>query len=744
MKLTLCLAATLALLITAPTNSSAIFDGIPFTKIGELGFIIGLSFVLLVSTLRRELVRRVAHLQARTQKTMFLMLGLAIAIKVAVFIVHPTAGHFESCFRHFNARSGVECSSTFEPHPRLASHSEQFVRRSSDTRFVDFGPRTDENQGVSGSSWRLPFVNDGEFDRGFWSWEPQQKAIETFPFWAEFRGVANTDNGDQVRVSYIGQGRLFIDDEEYSLSPSYGAVSVFISPPVTRQAEINIDYAYLATRLNSDESVPPYAVLRVEKLSERGSEPLSASMPGSLKLVNLLTDAIIGLSIASIGWLLRNRISLLVLSGLLAAVQWVLLQREVTVGFGRLEIELAIPILICGFILLRNRQNINELLAPSIIATGFGLTMQEIYGSTGLRPQLSDVLVRLRGNDHLVYHSLAREMLDSGFLRGGEEVYYFQPGIRYVYFALQYVFGESGVLTGAISVVLIGLGILYVARQLPWGTSLGRTLIQIVAIGSLIVWWSSSHTVQSAIFGLSEFGTWILLLVAFGILLKPNADYRLFLLGLSLGWIVWIRPNQGVAVIAMLILAVAVYVQRGFGWRSAGTWLGFPFAIVIALLPLHNLLYGRTFQLLPGGHLNARQAGWDSVLKAFGDEESRSFIRAQIEGILYFPNVLPDIYSFRLALAVVGFGIVVAAAIIAGVMHWPQQRRLVTLSLLVVLGQTFPFINYTIYRYFPIHNIAIYLTAVLASLLIIARAESIRPQPLAPQRLSGSLDRVSE
>lgn len=736
--------ATLAILIVAPTNSSAIFDGIPFTRIGELGFVIGLSFVLLVSTLRQELIHRGARLRVGTQKTMFVMLGLAITIKVAVFVLYPTAGHFESCFRHFNARSGVECSSTFEPHPRIASHSEQFDRRSSDTRFVDYGPRTGENHGISGSSWRLPFINDGEFDRGFWSWEPQQKAIETFPFWAEFRGVANTDNGNQVRITYLGQGRLFIDDEEYSLPPSYGAVSTFISPPVTKDAEIRLDYAYLATRLNSDESVPPYAVLRMEKLSEEGSEILSASMPGSLKLANLLTDVFIGVSLAVIGWLLRSRIPQLVLSGLLAGALWVLLQRQVMVGFGGLNIELAIPILICGFVLLRNRQNINELLVPSIIATGFGLTIQEIYGSTGLRPQLSDVLVRLRGNDHLVYHSLAREMLDSGFLRGGEDAYYFQPGIRYVYFALQYVFGESGVITGAISVVLTGLGILYVARQLPWGTSPRRTLAQIVGISSLIVWWSSSHTVQSAIFGLSEFGTWILLLVAFGILLKPNARYRLLLLGLSLGWIIWIRPNQGVAVIAMLILAVAVYVQRGFRWRSAGVWLGLPFAFVIALLPLHNLLYGRTFQLLPGGHLNARQAGWDSVLKAFGDEESRSFIRAQIEGILYFPNALPDIYSFRLALAVVGFGIVVVAAIIAGVRHWPQQRRLVTLSLLVVLGQIFPFINYTIYRYFPIHNIAIYLTAVLASLLIIARAESIRPQPLAPQGVSGSLDRVSE
>ena len=89
-----------------------------------------------------------------------------------------------------------------------------------------------------------------------------------------------------------------------------------------------------------------------------------------------------------------------------------------------------------------------------------------MYFAVGQHVAFNHILVRLRGNDNLVYHAQVREMLVSGFLRGGENVYYFQPGIRYYFYLQNVLFGESSFITGVVSVALMGTGILIVAMLL--------------------------------------------------------------------------------------------------------------------------------------------------------------------------------------------------------------------------------------------------------------------------------------
>ena len=125
------------------------------------------------------------------------------------------------------------------------------------------------------------------------------------------------------------------------------------------------------------------------------------------------------------------------------------------------------------------------LLAPSYLANSVSLVLTEVEFVAGTRVSLDRVIVRLRGNDHLVYHGLAREMLDSGFLRGGEDVFHFQPGIRYVLFLQQTVLGESGVLTGIASVFALALGILAVADRLQSKHAIDK-LAQVIGVISLV------------------------------------------------------------------------------------------------------------------------------------------------------------------------------------------------------------------------------------------------------------------
>jgi len=727
------LVLVLLLALLVPTNMSAHFNGLPFTTTGELFGIAGLTFALSIGVVRKHLIQSAERFRRPTRGAILSLLFLTILLKVLVFFVQPTAGQFEVCYRHFNARAGVDCVPTFEPHPAFAVVGEQFSQRSTNMRTIHFGPRKAGHQGLSTSSWRLPFVNSDDFDKGFWPWVKAQKNIETFPFWAEFRGVVDTQAGDEIQIAYLGQGRIEIDGRNHHLRPSYKEASIFVSPPVSKNAQVVVDYAYLETRGNSEEAVPPYALLRVEKLSENRLQPLLPATPRSLSLLNGVTDLVTICFFVLVMWMLRRTLLHVIASSLFAIVFWQTLDRDMTVGIGLAKLEMAIVLLLLGLFTMRKSEKLTSLLILPFVATGFGMTRQEVTFATGLSPQLGDVLVRLRGNDHLVYESLTREMLATGVLRGGEDVYYFQPGIRYWYYISHLLFGESGVVIGGLSVVLIGLGILFIARQLAWDGSRLARLGNSVALGSLVIWWSSSHTVQSAVFGLSEFGTWILLLFAFGLLLQESAVHKLWMIGLFMGLIVWIRPNQGMGMVMMFVLVIVLYVRRGESWKKTSIQLAMPFMCLMVLLPIHNLVYGRVFQLLPGGHTSVRQAGWDSFVKAFTDQDSRSFLLSQLRGLLYLPSVQPETYSTRLAVALLGFGVVALTALALGIKNWSQQGLLVTSALLVVLAQVFPFLNYTIFRYFPIHNIAIYLTTVLVSILIISQSpphkldQGIRP-----------------
>jgi len=724
-------------MVGMPTNASAVFNGIPFVKPIELLSLIGLLLILGIKSLRHEVAKRFGKFSRRSRMAIFVAIAAITALKSLVFLVQPTAGEFEVCYRHFNARSGVECARTFEPHPRVAAHSEHFARRSSSVPVINFGPRNEMAEGISNSTWRLPFINTFDFDRGFWSWEPSHKAIETFPFWAEFRGRVELADGDVVSITYLGQGRVLADDIVYQLPPSYESTSVLRLPPMPAAFEIDIDFAYLTTRLNSSlGAVPPYAVLRVQKQDGSRVELLKPTLSRTTKGLNLVGDLAV---FVAVGWLilLSRRYALQLASGLLVAILcWLSLKNNFSLGFDSYRVELAVVAVTVGILVLRTRDSLPIVLAPAMIATGFGLTFQEVYLATGVWPSLSDVLVRLRGNDHLVYHALTREMLASGLPRGGEDIFYFQPGIRYVFFALQFIFGESGVITGSVSVALIGLTILCLARNFIWRGPRYVVLGQAIVLISLMVWWSSSHTSQSSVFGLSEFGTWILLLLTFALLLAPRGKHKLWILASALAFIILIRPNQGVGVLMLSSVVLYLYLRRGSSVQTTVFNFCLPFVGIVSLVPLHNLVYGRTLMFLPSGHLNADQAGWNSVIRVFSDDGSRRFLINQIRGLLYLPSVQPEIYSTRLALAVFGFGLAALFGLYAATQCWKREGGLVALLTLAICGQLLPFVNYTLFRYFPSHNIAIYLTLVLSGGLVLAQVGR-RSSELNPRVSSG-------
>ena len=650
---------------------------------------------------------------------------LAVAVKCAVFLLSPTAGQFEVCYRSFSSDSGVPCIRTFEPIPALASNSEHFLQRSTETAVVDFGPRRADSEGISDSTWRLPFINSFEFDGGYWPWVPADKSIETFPFRAEFRGSIDLKHGDQIRLSYLGQGRANIGGVAIELPPSYERpASVTVTD--AKDTSVVVDFAYLKTRLNSDGEAPQYAVLRIERLRDGATSLMTTEISPLTRLVNLGTDGAAVILLFGLVWLARAAKRRIVLPLFLGGLCWLIHVFTVQIGAGGLKIEGVVIFLAVVFVVLRRLERGLGNLAPAALVASYSLTSREVELTRGFTPRIEDILVVLRGNDHLVYQSLTREMLSSGFFRGGEDVYYFQPGIRYVFYALRLVFGESGFLTGVVCMSLLAVGIFFCLDGLPKLTSKLAILTCEIAGVSLLVWWSSSHTIQSTIDGLSEFATWILLLFMFGFILRISSKSALPVVSFAAAAVIWIRPNQGFGVIALLVLATVLRRRDGASVRDVLQGALTPFVVVLSLIPLHNFVFGKTFALLPIGHQNALQASWLSILRVFSDVPARDFILGQLRGLLYLPSVLSDIYSARLALSVLGFAVVMLLSTLLAIRSEGRPRWPLVLLFGSVVGQLVPFLRFSLYRYYPIHNVAIYLTLVLCCVVYVALAEQLR------------------
>lgn len=712
----------LLLVVAMPASEGARFDGIPISSTWELVFV-GLILVLLTSSFHRTHGASDSHTSSRVGVMWFwVMVASIICIKTTTFLAAPTSGQFEVCYRHYFARQGAPCLPTFEPLPSISERSEHFSRRSSSVREIDFKSRVVSDERLSNSTWKLPFVNALDYDRGFWPWVDRDKNVEIFPFWAEFRGVVDVDEGETLQLTYVGQGRLSVGDTTLNLPAAYERPNVVQMVPDSRQPRVSLDYAFLRTINNATTSADPYALLQFEVVGSNQVRLAESVSMNVIQGLNILIDVSVGLLLVYLFWLARSGFRTLALGLSFGFILWIVSRTEMTIGVTGTSIEIEVLILILATIWLNRRKADVALISPMVVAASTSAVTSEVRSSIGISPSLGEILIRLRGNDHLVYHGLAREMLESGFLRGGEDTYYFQPGIRYVFFVLQMIFGESGVVSGVVSVSLLGLGILFVVRRLQLTETTRQRSVLYLASVFLLLWWSSSHTVQSAIFGLSEFGTWILILFMVGLILGKVSSIGLGIIGIMAAAVVWIRPNQGFSMIALLLLGTVVYLRsEGSRYQVTTALIGMStFVLLLGFVPLHNVVFGRELVFLPGGHLNAGQSSWLSIFGVFSDENDSRFVLGQLQALGYLPTVLPEIYSARLGLAFLGLIIVTVLAAVMTLRLPNRDPVTLSLGLLCVAGQVVPFLKYTLIRYYPIHNIAIYLSTALTALLLLS------------------------
>ncbi len=211
------------------------------------------------------------------------------------------------------------------------------------------------------------------------------------------------------------------------------------------------------------------------------------------------------------------------------------------------------------------------------------------------------------GDDGLAYDGWSRTMLQRllagdvlGALEGGEKIFYFTPGMRYLRMAEHLIFGETYL--GYLSLVLALPLLVFAAfrRFLTARIALAIVLIFIaVPVGALFG--SSFYLyVKWAARGFADPAAAVLFLAALVILVgrtPPGPDARFapaFVAGLLFALALFVRPNLSPGAAVLLGGAGLAALWQGEFRRLAGLCLGFAPVLSMAL---HNWYFGGAFVL---------------------------------------------------------------------------------------------------------------------------------------------------
>lgn len=707
----------IALLIIVPSSSGMSFNGIPWTNWSEIVAVAVCLYAFCFKLNRQVIANRLKFINRRRWNAFVAVVVILVSLKATTFFVSPTAGEFEVCYVNADQTLEDGCIRTFEPLPLIASSSQEFDRRSTSIDRIMFQPLQAPASGITQTNWRLPFINSWKFDEGWRTWNSDDKNIEIFPFRAYFRGQVKFSDEETLRIRYVGEGKVAVNDKEIRLPPSYKNEQTLKLDIGAGHKQLEVDYHFFRTETYGEPSNLPYATLTLESENDNVIRPMMPMTTLMYKFFSRVLDfAIFGILILPLFALREKLADFVTALGIGIVVVLIGAIESVAIIEKLMPLELSVIILTVFIIVGMQKSWNSSRLFFGVLGVAISLVLREVSFLLDQSPNMGQIFVRLRGNDHLVYHAHVREMLESGFLRGGEDVYYFQPGIRYYFYLQNVLFGESSLITGCVSVALMGWGIWFVAVRLKSPLVLVRRL-QMLGIVALIVWWSSSHTTQSSVFGLSEFGAWIGVFYIVGLMLGETCDKQIATVAALAGVVTWIRPNQGLAMLGIICCAGLLQVSCQ-NVRGRRTVIGIGvFSLVLCLIPVHNFVFGNVLAFQPRGAIAASQLPWGQLLRVTNDADAQAFLINNLKAAIYLPTFLPDIYSHRLALALLMFWIVIAIAF--GV--WLRTKQCVLYSgifALVIVGQIAPFLKYNIVRYHPIQIVAIHLSAILIVLYL--------------------------
>ena len=444
-------------------------------------------------------------------------------------------------------------------------------------------------------------------------------------------------------------------------------------------------------------------------------------------LLTLLVDGVTALLLFALGvlLLLNLRWWLLIAFGV-GLTTFGLLKFGLMFAPNTLGIPLLLPILAVVITFVTVRSQLRA--APMIVFLLASLALAYVRVFDNLEPLIGNraerwwgrLLYYERASDWYATQGYARSIFVEGSLRGGEGVFWFQSGPRYLAFVTRSVLGENDVLVGLLMTTLGFFTIFYLVTlfvrqyQQPIDIAVGGLLL---FVGLLFM--ADDLMVYFGFVGSSEYPTWVVLFAITGFFISRQHESRAWLLvalSLILGYCVQLRPNQigGIIAIFLVLLTYVQRTDRTLAWGNIAR-MTTAFGVVVSLSLLHNLYYGERFVLFTANGLINLAFEWTDVLSA-GDF---SVVWTQLRFMMYWNSIGNWVWagmfwgSQMLWLAVVMLRV--------------QQRQFLrtrSLMLMIPFGFALPMLRYQMGSYYPRHLVAINLAFLCAALMAWPRDSS--------------------
>jgi len=570
------LACILLILALIPSVNYHLFNGFPFSGMVE--------YALLLSLLPYVFLRKYSRLHTmvlgrlwRKLPLIFILLAVLAAAGKVVLFQSGTYQGFVGCYT-----SPAAAPSTGD------------CERSYENPFFRFkATRLDQSLSFYVSNWNLGFVNSNRFN--FYRWELGSIDRKRIPLSVEWSGTVEIEENEQIVVTYVGEGRLRIGEIDITLPATYQETNQVTLTVPQGIHFVEISYTFDDGYRIGAPDPGEYTVFRLRTITDSGEwSPLPALPPAIVwivlgGLIDLITVALWASILYTYIVILRRKLFVFLIVSLIGGASLIVPEMP---GLTRPRLLLVLIGALFVYLLLQRRVRHRLLIAYLCFAClGLFRVLMDSHA-------LGTVLVQYGGTDQLTYASFAREILETGSLRAGEAIFYYQPAYRYLAFFLNLLLGESNVFVSALATTALNWGIFFLSECFfLYASSLRRRLIMLgIALTMLVLINNSQVLFDLVQYGTSEYPTWIILAFVLGFILssKPSQYWPITTLLIGLGMIIRTEQIPALAVVYLIFLIRTYRAGRKVLLSSLGLLLG------IFLLPaLHNLYYGGAFAILP-------------------------------------------------------------------------------------------------------------------------------------------------
>ena len=388
-------------------------------------------------------------------------------------------------------------------------------------------------------------------------------------------------------------------------------------------------------------------------------------------------------------------------------------------GFRSTMIPVLVAMLVGHSLRRNNPPNlIGVVLGALVVVFGPTLYLARSFMGVANAPWWGFQFFRGRDSDWFVAQGYARRIFVDTSLNGGENLFYFQPATRYLVFIQHLLFGENDVLLGILMAVGLLTAAVFAAREtLKYLLTKREQFLTTIFIVACFVIFTEQLFLSFALAPSSEYTTWILIFISFGLIIRGNISHQIAIGATILaGLTAQFRPNQAVGALFLFLLIQSDLELHDNSRRVLDrSQLLIVFAVTTSLSLIHNIYYGGQFLIFSNTGPLVSDFSYSALLHIFSDDGARAILFSKLG--MYFNYGLsqtPLSVSFWI------FDILWLLAVAQTI--WLKNVKFRTWIVLIFpLAYLVPQIPYEISSYYPRHIVATHLAFGLSGLYVLSR-----------------------